>query len=228
MLRNYKNALLQEILGAGFDRSLFDGQADHDDDEHPGFRINFGNGRLFFLAQNPNDDFHKFKYRYSSFSPGYPWSDQLPIDYCAFDVLQGAFRRWLADEVRPAVENLAIPDLWKMISAVPTSTGVLALGADSASPFSVEEREQIRLSLQRFRVLIIQNFGPKPDEMAAIEAQLDYLSDAVDRLNRFDWRGVAISTVLGIATTLSLDVERGRLLWGLFQQAFEVLLQLIR
>lgn len=75
---------------------------------------------------------------------------------------------------------------------------------------------------------MVKNFEPEQAEMQIISDRLDYLSHAVDRLNRFDWQGIAVSTVLSIATTLTLDTDRGRVLWGLFQQAMSSVVHLIR
>jgi len=43
----------------------------------------------------------------------------------------------------------------------------------------------------------------------------------VDRLNRFDWSGLAISIVVSIAVNMSVDTEDGRVLFTLFKAAFQ-------
>jgi hypothetical protein len=58
-------------------------------------------------------------------------------------------------------------------------------------------------------------------DVEIIEKRLLYLSDAVDRLNKTDWYGIAISTLIGISINLSLDTEKGRLLFKLFKQVVE-------
>ncbi len=77
-------------------------------------------------------------------------------------------------------------------------------------------------------LLVVKTFTPGEEELQVINERLDYLTRAVDRLNRFDWRGVAISTVLSIGTALTLDTEKGRILWGLFQQAMATVVHLLR
>ena len=80
-----------------------------------------------------------------------------------------------------------------------------------------ENRSALQLGI--FRVLVIAEFNPDREQLAQIDERLSYLDPAVDRLNRFDWKAVALSTLIGMATNLTLDTERGRILWGLFQQA---------
>jgi hypothetical protein len=91
-----------------------------------------------------------------------------------------------------------------------------------------EERRQLKLALATFRVRLVQTFKPNKAQLQVVSQQLDYLTAAVDRLNKFDWKGVALSTLIGISTALTLDTERGRQLYGPFQQALSTLLYLIR
>ena len=74
---------------------------------------------------------------------------------------------------------------------------------------------------------MVKEFNPSREQLRLIQMQLDYLSEAVGRLNRIDWRGLAVSTVITIAIQLSLDTEKGKLLFQLFQQAFSVSLKLL-
>jgi hypothetical protein len=71
-------------------------------------------------------------------------------------------------------------------------------------------------------------FNPSPEQEEFIEERLEYLSEAVDKLNRFDWKGVALSTLLSIGANLCVDKESGRILFGLFQQAFQSVTHLLK
>jgi len=57
---------------------------------------------------------------------------------------------------------------------------------------------------------------------------LEYLKKAVDRLNKFDWRGLAISVVVGIGINLSVDTNSGKLLLDLLRQAFNTVTYLLK
>jgi hypothetical protein len=79
----------------------------------------------------------------------------------------------------------------------------------------------LREALAVFEALIINTLSPDSEQLREIHSRLEYLANAVDRLNRFDWRGLALTTVIGVATTLSADTQTGRQLWGLFVQAMK-------
>lgn len=92
--------------------------------------------------------------------------------------------------------------------------------AGESANFTEEEKESVRRGINRFRQLVKENFKPTSKQEEFINERLDHLSEAVDNLNRFDWRGVALSTLISIAVNLTVDTERGRFLYTLFQQAF--------
>jgi len=85
-----------------------------------------------------------------------------------------------------------------------------------------------RQAVDRFRTSIVNDFQPSPEQIEFIDEKLDYLTKAVDRLNHFDWRALAIPTVISIAINLSADTERGRLLFRLFQEAFKSTFKLLQ
>jgi len=59
--------------------------------------------------------------------------------------------------------------------------------------------------------------------MESIDDRLDYLTQAVDRLNKFDWKSLLISTIISISVALSFDTEKGKQLFNLFKQVFDVI-----
>jgi hypothetical protein len=78
----------------------------------------------------------------------------------------------------------------------------------------------MRLSLEEFKRLLKETFSPDDAQLKAIDGRLDYLSGALDRLNKFDWKSVLISSVVSIGATLSLSPEQGHQLFQLLRQAF--------
>ncbi len=93
--------------------------------------------------------------------------------------------------------------------------------------FTDNEKKQIQDSLSKFQQLIQEEMSPMKGQLDNIQEKLDYLNAAVDRLNRFDWKGVALSTIIGIATNLSVDTNSGKQVFDLFQQAFSSVIRLL-
>ena len=89
------------------------------------------------------------------------------------------------------------------------------------------DKPLVRNGTQEFRQLIIANFTPTEEQAEVINNRLDYLEKAIDRLNRIDWKALAISTVIAIGINLYVDTEKGRLLFALFQQALGAALKLL-
>lgn len=125
------------------------------------------------------------------------------------------------------LEDRDVPDLWSQIETLAFSSVSPIMSTRDTSMFSESEKVQARIAVQTFQQSIIENFNPPQEQLEYITDQLKYLADAVDRLNKFDWRGLALSIVVGIAINLTVDTEGGRLLFKLFEQAFQSALLLL-
>ena len=84
------------------------------------------------------------------------------------------------------------------------------------------------MSINEFKVLIINGFHPDVKELNIIENRLEYLSESLNRLNKIDWKGLAISTVISISIALSLDTTSGHKLFELFKSVFHNVLYLLK
>ena len=147
------------------------------------------------------------------------------LDWCSFTDVVKAFRNWLEREAKPALANAVAPDLWS--DAAASLPEFDELPSDDVEPFSPEEQAQIRAAIKQFKVLIERDFAPDSEQSRELDARLDYLADALTRLNRFDWKSLALATVIGASTTLSLDTQTGRQLWALFREALRVVTHLL-
>ncbi len=84
----------------------------------------------------------------------------------------------------------------------------------------------MRLAINDLKLLIHQQFGTTEVEQEAVVARLDYLVEASKRLNKYDWKSLAINTIISITITLSLDTEKGRQLFELFKRVFRIVPQI--
>jgi hypothetical protein len=69
--------------------------------------------------------------------------------------------------------------------------------------------------------LIKQDFNPNQEQFKVINDRLEYLTNALDKHNKFDWKGIAIQTVISIGIALSLSPEKGQQLLMLFKHVFQ-------
>ena len=174
----------------------------------------------FMVSQDPND-FDKFGYSSSAFKPG--WEVNLSQLVCYkndIDTVSTALSEWIYDVVDRYFEDVEIDDPWEKLQQYQRFIPSHPLQKENLQPFSPVEKEQIRNSLLVFKQLVYKKYRPDEAQKEFIEERLTYLSKAVDRLNRFDWKGLAISVIVGIGINLSVDTESGKALLKLFEQAF--------
>ncbi len=178
--------------------------------------------------RNPTGHFDEFDYLFVEFAAGYPWTDVRPDQgYVPFETVVAVFREWLATDVAPHLEDEALPDLWSQVNEARTMLSQVGQPR-AGEQFTDDEKTQVRVAIQQFQVLVFKTFEPPPAEQAVVAQQLERLASSVDRLDKFDWQGVALNTLISIGITLSLDTEKGRILFGLFQQALSYALHLLK
>jgi hypothetical protein len=230
MLKRYKNAFFEAIQAAGLDIGDFTGEEDRTIPDAPRFVIHYKPAHLTFTASNEPENPHAFVCAYAIYAPDIDPSPEgyYPPhrDFAAFEDVKKVFEGWLTAQVRTAIDEELLPDLWTTAFQHLATTKNYPISP--AAEFTEEERRQLKLALSTFQLRLIETFSPDEEQLKVISERVDYLVAAVDRLNKFDWKGVAISTLIGISTTLSLDTERGRQLYGLFQQALSALFHLLR
>jgi hypothetical protein len=230
MLKRYKNAFFEAIQAAGLDIDDFTGEEDRTTEpDIPRFVIHYKPAHLTFTAENDPENPHAFVCTYAIYAPDIDPSPEgcyPDKDFAAFKYVKEVFERWLTAQVRTAIDEELLPDLWATLAE--DLTTITKSQFSPMGEFTEEERRQLKLALATFRLRVVETFSPNEEQLGVISEHIDYLVSAVDRLNKFDWKGVAISTLIGISTALSLDTERGRQLLGLFQVALSALLQLLR
>ncbi len=151
------------------------------------------------------------------------WRNPKPIDK-----VLNEFRKWLETVAKIYIEDNDQPDYWSQVEMYKSVVNDSTPPTGEGEKFTEEEKEEVRDSVKRFRALIDENFKPTPEQSVFIDERLNYLSRAVDRLNRFDWQGLAIQVVVSIAVNLSVDTERGRILFNLFKQAFQSTMKMLQ
>lgn len=225
MLKQYRNGLLQLIQESGLNPGLFRPKfTSWEGDE--AFEIGLKNSPLKFRVRNHPGNFSNFKWAYTYFEPGFHMAETSTfVDVMG---LNATFSDWLQNHVKLYIKEKTEPDMWELIESQTPLINGSEMSQEDTAVFSEDEKIRIRMSINEFRILLLKDYKPSEDELKAIDARLEYLSNAVDRLNKIDWRSVAITTLMTISTTLTLDTEKGRLLFDLFKQVFSSVLQLMQ
>ncbi len=231
MLKTYKNGFIEIIKRNNLDPKIFQIVEGKKHGVGPIFDILLRNSQMFFRANQDPRSIHKFfNAIYTRFDLSYPTHepDDLIKDWrYGINRIYKVFEGWIKDEVHPYLNEQLLPDLWEQLeNERPLVTGS-RLDEDETSPFSEDEKVQLRFATNEFKLLLTNKFKPSPPQAEVIEDRLNYLSESVDRLNRIDWRSVALQTVISISIALTLDSEQGRTLFELFKQVFSRVLYLL-
>lgn len=224
LLTKHKNKLLTLLQEYGFKPALFVAK-DKIIDSQNYFCISVRSSKILFAVQPVTSTFDRFIARKSRFSVGFPLSDRFTAG--DEDDLASIFQDWLSDVVKPYLDDISTPNLWQILEQTRSRTKRDLGTSDESEFFSDEEKTQISLSLNEFRMLVVKNYNPNKEELEAVDARLKYLSDAVDKHNKFDWKGVAINTIIAVSVTLALNPEQSNQLFQLFSQVFSNIIYLL-
>jgi hypothetical protein len=240
MLKQHKNAFLEVIQKSGLDPELFSAEEQTGKEADLSIVKLFGGGKytqtalvivlrdtpLKFIVGCASHSFYLFVRKYTAFAPGFPVISSYGTE-TAEKTLE-AFDIWLDKVVKEYIKDNEAPDNWANLEMYSSFFSGSNDPTEEPTEFTEAEKETVRQSINRFRRLVTETFKPSKEKEEFINERLDYLVKAVDRLSRFDWRGVAFSTIVSIAVNLSVDTEKGRVLYGLLQQAFQSALHLLK
>ncbi len=172
--------------------------------------------KLKFVIENPNGNFDQFHYKYSRFAPDYIMTVWAPLGGNATfgDVLSG-FSKWIENHVNIYLNEKNGIDLWAEFKNSDKSLSLSNIDFDDKTNFNFEEKEQVKLGINELKLLIQSEFKTDRDQQNLVIERLDYLIEAVNRLNKFDWKGVAVNSIISISIALTLDPEQGNRLFQL-------------
>lgn len=227
MLKKYRNGFLEIIDKNNLAPIQFDAIEEIIDDREC-FIISLKDTPLKFIVRGSSLSHHKFEYSYVQFVPNYTQTEYMP-KHTWEDIgsIYAKFDEWLKDHITVYMDDLLTPDLWEQIKLQKPLMSTSEFIEHDTSHFSEEEKSQLRLSLSEFKLLIAENFKPTKEQMRIIDDRLNYVSDALDRLNKFDWKSILISTALSISVALSLDTARGKLLFDLLKKVLSNVIYLL-
>lgn len=111
--------------------------------------------------------------------------------------------RWLEEVKR----DLETPDLWAEFQR---EAKLLEAGSDAVTenrPFTPTEQREIAARLQELAKYARETYSLSRVQTKALDAKLDYLVDASNRLGRKDWLTVFVGAILGYIVAAALPPE---------------------
>jgi hypothetical protein len=223
MKKKYRNELFQLINKAGFNQDDFSLTEDNIQGL-PAVILQYKKTPFRFIIRNSRESFEDFDYKFVSFGPGYSMTDIQPqSSYANFDTVYANVERWLNLDVKEYIEDESEPDLWTEFKRGNKTINIDRIDFNDKGNFSYDEKRQISMAVNELKLLIHNGIQTNQEEQKLVNERLDYLIEASGRLNKFDWKSLAISTLISISIALSLDTQKGQMLFDLFKKVFSVI-----
>ena len=130
------------------------------------------------------------------------------------------FNSFLQGGLKEAIYEMEGPDLLRNYIENKNKLNLDSIDFNSQDNFEDAERKLIKDGLKEIKLLITEKFELTEAQNLIVNDRLNYLGEAVDRLNKTDWKGILTSTIFSIIIALSLDSQKGQMLWDLFFNLF--------
>lgn len=149
---------------------------------------------------------------YAIFSPGennyvdqnYPGTWEYQKQY---------FFRWLNNLNR----EINSPNKWDRLTK--EIEGITLNFENEEDKFSVSEFKILQENILSLKEGIL-TLSLLPEQVSAINNKLDHLTDLAKEMNKFDWKGLFIGTLISIIIQLSVTPENAKSLWDLVKKIF--------
>lgn len=228
MRKKHRNELFNLIGQEGFNQDDFDLIEDNQQ-ELPATVIQYKDTPLRFVIRNSEESFESFDYQYVPFGPGFVLTDiEPPNGFTDFNTIYDVVKGWLKYVIKEYIEDKNEPDLWSEFKKGNNTLNINQIDFNDKSTFSLDEKKQILMAINELKLLIHKNLQTTQEQQNLVIDRLDYLIEASERLNKFDWKSLAISTLISITIALSLDTQKGQVLFDLFTKVFSVLPMLVQ
>lgn len=184
---------------------------------------------LKFIIGTSPQSYDWLDYQFVTFSPDFALSDIYPPnDWVDFKNVFDGFKSWITNHVEEFIEDGQTYDLWSEYKKGNKSLNFREIEFENQESFSFDEKAQIKMAINELKLLIHKSLEISEEEQQLVNDRLEYLIDAINRLNKFDWKSVAISTIMSISIALTLDTTKGQLLFDLFKKVFSIVPMLIK
>ena len=223
ILKKYTNELLKVLIEEGKDVNLFELKRLNEGASNEIANIVFkGTPMSFAIRLADVDTRDVFRISFTQFHAGFPHFD----DYYPYplDETKSIFKNWLNEDVNKYIENENEVDYWKIAKENPLT--IESIDFTKNEPFSIDDQKQMVIGLEEIKLLLSQNFSLTNQQIEITNNKIEYLAEATKRLNKTDWKGIAISTIVTIAYDLAFDETKRTMLFGLFSKLWAVIQQL--
>ncbi|MDY7396942.1 hypothetical protein UMM65_16975 [Aureibaculum sp. 2210JD6-5] len=216
----YKNELYQIIRENHIEPEDFE-LSEKKKDGLPAVILKHKKSPFKFIVRNSTSNYELFDFQYTEYGSDFALSPIFPNDeFTEFDIVANEFEEWLNTTLSEYLNDQNDIDLWSQLKYNTKSLDINSIDFDNKEEFLIEEKKQVKLAINELKLLINHRFNISESEREIVSDRLDYLINATERLNKYDWKSLVISTLISISVALSFDTEKGKLLFELFRKVF--------
>ena len=136
-----------------------------------------------------------------------------------------AFIYWMNNELKEYLQELDEPNYWE---SPPLDSSLLLeyINYEAVEEFTPEEQIQIKSKLSELSSTIEEKFELTKEQLNKIQGCIQYLTEAVDRTNKTDWKAIAVSMFISAIVNLAVDTSTAYSIYALIKSCFANLLGL--
>lgn len=214
MRRVYKNQLFEFLTKSSIGVDMFTFDEAISPDERSVLTIK--NTPFSFFIHENDFDMEMFSVTYTLYNPQFSVT-KYSERFQTFDGVLTDIKYWLDNPVSKYWEDKNTPDLWSEYLKYGKAIDLTNFGDFETSEFNIEESKKFKLAISQMKGLIQLEYNTTPEQQYEIDKKLDYLIEAVDRLNKFDWGGTLFSVFMSILINLSVDSSQGARLFEMLK-----------
>ena len=227
MLNSQKTRLFELVGAEGLDPAAFSVSETAMKDHSVVTIFRVRKSRVFFRAVAHPESWDHYACEWVTFSPAFTSDKPRSTTFVSFSVVATSFRAWLRQHAAPFLAEESARDPWSQLGQEETFPGLSLSPPVDDDVFTPTEQIALAEALARFRNLALAEFKLEERQLRMLDERLAYLSAAIPRVTRFDWKNLALSSLVTVVTALSLNSDQGRQLLSLFRQAFSAVAGLI-
>jgi len=131
------------------------------------------------------------------------------------------FKIWLSNLKR----ELNTPNKWERLLKEFDALEINDQAYGEQDKFRVDEFEDLKIKIESLK-FGIASLSLESNQIEVINSKLDHLSELAKSMNKFDWKGLFIGTILSIIIQLNVTPENANEIWKQIKIAFQSLLLL--
>lgn len=223
LMRSQKNSLLEEIRESVLDPFNFEWDNEIDESTDLLLEVLKYKGTEYYFAIVVDDDVFRVGY-----TPGENMLYER-AEYDEWEEILYYFRNWLSCLKR----EISQPDLWeelekiKLDDFIPALDGLEFENEYAGQEFTYREVLQLEEGINNIRNYLVEASKDNDEEIRNINHKLDYLTDAVKRMGRTDWKNIFIGVMIDIGINIISDPVQRQIVGQMIQNMFSGIVKLI-